>query len=84
MTLEAIFNNFMIDLDLDSKHGSVGGQACDVILRLVTPAFLHEAWNYNDAFKNHLQKNFEDLVLFNHKDQRFECLSRACAVILYN
>ena len=41
MTLEAIFNNFMIDLDFDSKHGSVGGQACDVILHLVAPEFHH-------------------------------------------
>ena len=83
MTLEAIFNNFMIDLDFDSKHGSVGGQACDVILRLVAPEFLHKAWNYHDAFKDYLKKNFADLVLFDYKDQRFGCLSRACAVILY-
>ena len=56
MTLEAIFNNFMIDLDFDSKHGSVGGKACGVILRLVAPEFLHKAWNYHDAFKNYLKK----------------------------
>ena len=31
MTLEAIFDNFMVDLDFESKHGSVAGQACDVI-----------------------------------------------------
>jgi hypothetical protein len=46
----------MIDLDFDSKHGSVGGKACGVILRLVAPAFLHKAWNYHDAFKNYLKK----------------------------
>ena len=45
MTLEAIFNNFMVDLDFDSKHGSVAGQVCNVILQLVAPEFLHKPWN---------------------------------------
>ena len=83
MTLEAIFNNFMIDLDFDSKYGSLGGQAREVILRLVAPAFLQKAWNYHDAFKKHHQNTFADVVLFDYKDQRFGCLSPACAIILY-
>ena len=83
LTLEAIFSNFMVDLDFDSKHGSVGGQACDVILRLVAPEFHHKAWNYYDSFFNYLKERAAELVLFSYKDQRFGCLSRACAVILY-
>ena len=42
MTLEAILDNFMVDLDFESKHWSVAGQACDVILRLVAPEFHHK------------------------------------------
>ena len=39
MTLEVIFQNFMVDLDFDSKHGSVAGQALGCILWLVAPEF---------------------------------------------
>ena len=42
MKLEAIMNNAMVDLDFDSMHGLVSGQACDVILRLVAPEFQHK------------------------------------------
>ena len=47
MTLEVIFQNFMVDLDFDSKHGSVAGQALECILQLVAPEFQHKPWNYN-------------------------------------
>ena len=83
MTLEAIFGNFMIDLDFDSKHGSVAGQACDVILRLVAPEFFHKPWNYYHSFLDYLNENSAHTVLFAYKDQRFGCLSRASAVVLY-
>ena len=83
MTLEAIFQNFMVDLDFDSKHGSVAGQACDVQLRLVAPEFHHKSWNYYKDFLEYLKSLSVELVLFAYKDQRFGCLSRAAAVLLY-
>ena len=83
MTLEAILDNFMVDLGFESKHRSVAGQACDVILRLVAPEFHHKTWNYYKDFRNYLKDNAAELVLFAYKDQRFGCLSRAAAVILY-
>ena len=73
----------MIDLDFDSKHCSVRGQACDVSLRLVAPEFLHKPWNYHESFLKYLRDRSAELVLFDYKDQRFGCLSRACAVIVY-
>lgn len=83
MTLEAIMSTFMVDLEFDSKHISVAGQACDVILRLVAPEFQHKPWNYNKAFTLYLKENGADQVLFAYKDERFGCFSRACAVDLY-
>ena len=83
MTLEAIFNNFMVDLDFDTKHGSVAGQACDVILRLVAPEYAHKSWNYYEEFLSFLKKHEVSQVLFAYKDHRFGCLSRAAAVIVY-
>ena len=83
MTLEAILENFKVDLDFDSKHGSLAGQACDVILRLIAPEFRHKSWNYYESFLSHLKKAGAEEVLFAYKDHRFGCLSRACAVIVY-
>lgn len=83
MTLEAIFKNFMVDLDFDSKHGSVCGQALDCILRLVAPEFQHKPWNYYKQFILHLQNSGVHQVLFAYKDQRFGCLSRAAAVLVF-
>ena len=46
LTPETIFKNFMVDLNFDSKHGFVTGQALNCMLRLVTPVFQHKPWNY--------------------------------------
>ena len=83
MTLEIIFQNFMVDLDFDSKHGSVAGQALDCILWLIAPEFHHKPWNCNKQFAIYLDNNGIDNVLFSYKDQRFGCLSRAAAVLVY-
>ena len=83
MTLEAIFKNFLVDLDFDSKHGSVADQALDCILRLVAPEFQHKPWNYHKEFTTYLDVNGVENVLFAYKDQRFGCLSRAAAVMVY-
>ena len=69
MTLEVIFQNFMVDLDFDSKHGSVAGQALDCILQLVAPEFQHKPWNYNKQFAMYLDTNGIENVLFAYKDQ---------------
>ena len=83
MTLEAIFQNFMVDLDFDSKHGSVAGQALDCMLRLVAPELQHKPWNYYSKFALHLQDNGVQQVLFEYKDSRFGCLSRAAGVMVF-
>ena len=82
MTLEAIFKNFMVDLDFDSKHGSVVGQALDCMLRLIAPEYSHKPWNYYRQFVHYLKEQDIKQVLFSYKDQRFGCLSRAAAVMV--
>ena len=53
------------------------------MLRLVAPEFNHKAWNYHESFVDFLRKNEIENVLFSYKDQRFGCLSRASAILLY-
>ena len=83
MTLEVIFKNFMVDLDFDSKQGSVTGQVFDCILRLVAPEFQHKPWNYHKQFVLHLQNNNIQQVLFAYKDHRLGRLPRAAAVMVF-
>ena len=40
--------------ELDSKHGSLGEQALDMCLKLVTPEYSHKSWNYYSVFINFL------------------------------
>ena len=84
MKVDQVISKFMVSMDLDSKNGSLAGQALDMCLKLVAPEYGHKSWNYNKEFINFLdQKNIKK-TLFCYKDQRFGCLSRASAVLLFN
>ena len=83
MTLDAIFQSFRVDLDFDSKHGSVAGQALDYVLRLVAPELRHKQWNYYEYLATYLKDNGVYQALFQYKDNRFGCLSRATGVSVF-
>ena len=38
MKMDELVQGFMVDLDVDSKNGSVAGHSIDMCLRLVAPA----------------------------------------------
>ena len=84
MKVDIVLSNFMVDMELDSKHGSLAGQALDMMLKLVAPEYSHKSWNYHRLYVNFLEQKKVENVLFSYKDQRFGCLSRAAAVLLYN
>ena len=84
MKVDQILKNFMVGMDLDSKNGSLAGQALDMCLKLVAPEYSHKMWNYYQQFTNFLQQKEVKCTLFSYKDQRFGCLSRAAGVLLYN
>ena len=46
LKVETILSNFMVGMDLESKHGSLAGQALDMMLKLVSPEFSLKQWNY--------------------------------------
>ena len=73
----------MVDLEIDTKNFSMVGQAIDISLKLVSPAYSHKPWNHHDEFLLYLkQKNISDMF-FAYKDNRFGCLSQAAAVLIY-
>ena len=45
MGLPKLLSKFMCSMELDSKNGSLAGQALDMMLRLVAPEYRHKSWN---------------------------------------
>ena len=84
MGLDKLLSKFMCSMELDSKNGSLAGQALDMMLKLVAPEYRHNAWNYIGLFTQYLEQRDIDITLFSYKDHRFGCLSRASAVLLFN
>ena len=84
MGLDKVLSKFMCSMELDTKNGSLAGQALDMMLRLVAPEFKHKSWNYFGHFTHYLEQRGILLTLFSYKDHRFGCLSRASAVLLFN
>ena len=53
MGLDKVLNTFMCSMELDTKNGSLAGQACDMMLKLFAPEFSHKSWNYYGSFVNY-------------------------------
>ena len=83
MEVEKAVAGFMVDMEVDSKNSSVVGQSLDMCLKLVAPEYSHKMWNYSKLFKKYLIEHNIPMFLFAYKDQRFDCLSRAAAVLLF-
>ena len=43
MKLETILSGFMVGMELDSKNGSLAGQALDMMHKLVAPEYRHKS-----------------------------------------
>ena len=84
MKMDELVQGFMVDLDVDSKNGSVAGHSINMCLRLVAPEYNAKPWNKNKQFLQFLDERGAHAVLFSFKDSRFGCLSRAAAVLLFH
>ena len=84
MKMDELVKTFMMDLEFDSKNGSVAGHSIDMCLRLVAPEYNAKPWNKNKQFLEFLEERGAHAVLFSYKDNRFGCLPRAAAVLLFH
>ena len=62
----------MVNLNFDSKQGSVTGQALNCMLQLVAPVFRHKHGII--TVLHHLHDNSVYHVSFTYQDQQFGCL----------
>ena len=82
MKVENNLSKFMVGMGLDSKNGSLSGQALDMMLKFVAPEYSHTMWSYYKLFNSFLEQNEVETVLFSYQDQRSVCLSRAAGGLL--
>ena len=78
-----ILGGFMVQIDQNSKNGSLAGQFVDCITRLVGMEMRHKPWNRGEDFKKFCQNNHIENEMFLYKDERFGCFPKACAVVLH-
>ena len=83
MKISQVTSKFMVGLDISSKNSSVAGLALDIMLKLVAPEYNHKMWNYYKQFTLYLETHDIEPLMFAYKDQRFGCLSRAAAVLIF-
>ena len=74
MKVDQILKNFMVGMELDSKNGSLAGQALDMMLKLVAPEYSHKMWNYFKQFSTFLEQKEVRITLFNALDVLVELL----------
>ena len=70
MKLDTLLSKFMCSMELDSKNGSLAGQALDMMLKLFAPEFRHKRWNYYGLYTHYLEQRGIYLTLFSYKDHR--------------
>ena len=78
-----ILGGFMVQIEQNSKNGSLAGQFVDCITRLVGLELKHKPWNRGEDFKKYCLENDIEFEMFLYKDERFGCFPKACAVVLY-
>ena len=70
MKMDELVQGFMVDLDVDSKNGSVAGHSIDMCLRLVAPEYNAKPWNKNKQF----------LQFLDDYQAKSQCLGRVWSV----
>lgn len=67
MRVEEVLSKFMVTMDLDTKNGSLAGQALDMMLKLFAPEYSHKMWNYNRLYVAYLEAKGAEKTLFSYK-----------------
>ena len=79
-----VLDGFIVQIDYESKNGSIVGQFVDCITRLVGLELRHKPWNRAEEFRKFCSSQGVSYEMFLYKDERFGCFPKACAVSLYS
>ena len=79
-----VLDGFVVQIEFESKNGSIVGQFVDCITRLVGMELKHKPWNRSEEFKRFCIQQGVSYEMFLYKDERFGCFPKACAVCIYS
>ena len=79
-----VLDGFVVQIEFESKNGSIVGQFVDCITRLVGIELKHKPWNRGEEFKRFCTEQDVCYEMFLYKDERFGCYPKACAVCIYS
>ena len=82
--INTILDGFVIEIEYESKNGSLVGQFVDCMTRLVGMELKHKPWNRGEEFKKYCNEVGAKYLMFLYKDERFGCFPKACGVCLYS
>ena len=77
-------DRFVVQIDFESKNGSIVGQFVDCITRLVGMELRHKPWNRGEEFKMFCTSQGKPYEMFLYKDERFGCFPKACSVCIFS
>ena len=84
MGMDNLFRSVLVNVVYEKKHGSVTAQCIYSLLALIDSEHSDMVWNYHSGFMLHLRENSIKSHLFPYKDDRFDGLPHAAAVLLYH
>ena len=82
--IKNIMDGFVVEIEYESKNGSIIVQFVDCMTRLVGMELKHKPWNRGMEFKKYCNEQVCSYKMFLYKDERFGCFPKACAVCLYS
>ena len=77
-----ILDGFAVDIEYESKNGSLVGLFVDCMTRLVGMEMKHKPWNRGEEFKKYCLDRSSLYTMFLYKDERFGCFPKACGVCI--
>jgi hypothetical protein len=79
-----VMEGFLVQIEYESKNGSMVGQFVDCATRFVGMELKHKPWNRGEEFKRFCADQKKPYEMFLYKDERFGCFPKACAVVLFS
>ena len=79
-----VLDGFIVQIDFESKNGSIVGQFVDCITRLVGLELKHKPWNKSNEFRRYCVSQNISYEMFLYKDECSGCFPKACSVCIYS
>ena len=84
MNMENIFRGFILYVIIDQSSETISFTFVSWVLNLFGPDMIQKPWNSNSDFELFMKRKGKPVYLFHLKDERFACLPRCAAIVIYH